>query len=167
MSHQFTWYALTEDFSIIQEKLRQIEPFVMFYSRSPTAAPRTASALDFKDESGIYLYYYLARDTDASAVMTRYVAAQGCWVIDGDRSPVIECIGCFFDNKILRSGRMYYTDGDYDRAGTWVWKSEGFRKWAAAVFRVTKKCLVRKDRDYIGPAAAKWLETSGGKLVSF
>jgi hypothetical protein len=167
MSHQFPYYCLLEDFVMIEAKLRSIEPFLVLYSRSPTAAPRVAPALNFKDGEKPWLFCHLVREVDLPLVITRHVPEQGYWSLDECKSPVIECGGCFFDGKILRIDRMYYTDGDYDRAGTWVWKSEEFRKWAAAVFRVTKKCLVRKGRDYVGPAAAKWLETSGGKLVSF
>jgi hypothetical protein len=166
MSHQFTYYALLDDFAQIEENLRRIEPIVILYDRSPTATPRTASALNFKDGDKGWLYFYLIREVDFGAVTTHYVPEQGYWTIECLPSPVIECDGCFFDGKILRSGRMYYTDGDYDKNGQWVWKSEGFRKWATTAFRAAKKCLRRIDRDYIGPAAGKWLETSGGKLVA-
>lgn len=165
MSHQFTYCALLEDFAEIESKLRAIEPFVILYSRSPTAAPRIAPALDFKDESGTWLFCYLVREADLAAVMTRYVPTQGYWAIEDFHSPVIQCTGCFFDEKILRRGRMYYADGAYDKNGAWVQKSEAFRRWAAAVFRAAKKCLKKLDWRYIGPAAARWLETSGGKLV--
>ena len=166
MGHQVNYYALLGDFAQIEAKLRRIEPLVILYSRSPTAAPRVAHALDLKDESGgMWLSYYLVREVDIPAVITTHVPTQGYWGIDVFRSPVIECGGCFFDGKILRRDRMYYIDGDYDQNGIWVEKSEAFRRWAAAVFRATKKCLKKLDWRYIGPEAARWLETSGGKLV--
>ncbi len=165
MSHQFTYSALLEDFAEIEARLRRIEPFIILYSRSPTAAPRTASALNFKDGEKMSLFFYLVRKEDLAAVVTRYVDTQDHWTVQCLPSPVIQSDGCFFDGKILRRTRMYYTDGSYDQSGTWVQKSEGFRKWAAAVFRATKKCLRRMDGEYIGPAAARWLENSGGKLV--
>jgi hypothetical protein len=167
MSHQFTYYALPEDFVAIESRLGELAPFAPLYDRSPTAIPRAASSLNFRDGSERWLFFYLVREVDLVSVITKYVDTQRYWTIECLPSPVVQCTGCFFDGKILRSGRMYYTDGDYDRGGTWVWKSDAFRQWAATVFRATKKCLVRKGRDYIGPAAAKWLETSGGKLVSF
>lgn len=165
MSHQFTYSALLEDFAEIEARLRRIEPLFILYSRSPTAAPRMASALNFKDGEKTWLFFYLVREVDLASVVMDYVPAQRYWTVEILPSPVIESDGCFFDGKILRRTRMYYTDGDYDKSGTWVQKSEGFRKWAAAVFRATKKCLRRIDGEYIGPAAARWLETSGGKLV--
>lgn len=165
MGHQVNYYALYEDFARIESKLRSIEPMVILHSRSPTATPRIVPALNFRDEKGIWLFCHLVREADLHAVMTEYVSAQGYWTIDVLRSPVIECDGCFFDGKILRRGRMYYTDGDYDANRTWVEKPEGFRRWASAILRATKKCIQKLGSRYIGPEAAKWLETSGGKLV--
>lgn len=165
MGHQVNYYALLGDFAEIEAKIRRIEPLVILYDQSPTAAPRVAPALDFKDDSGVWLFCYLVRELDLAAVMTKHIPNRGYWLIDDHHSPVIECRGCFFDGRILRRSRMYYIDGDYDQNGIWVEKSEGFRRWAAAVFRATKKCLRRMDGEYIGPAAARWLETSGGKLV--
>ncbi len=145
MSHQFTYSALLEDFAEIEASLRRIEPFFILYDESLTATPRVASALNFKDGEKTWLFFYLVREEDFAAVVTRYVDTQDYWTVQCLPSPVIECDGCFFDGKVLRRTRMYYTDGDYDQSGVWVQKSEGFRKWAAAVFRATKKCLRRMD----------------------
>lgn len=165
MGHQVNYYALAGDFAEIESRIRRIAPLVVLYSRSPTATPRVAPALDFKDEKGMWLFCYLVREVDLPAVKTDYIHTQGYWTIEDYHSSVIQCVGCFFDGMILRSGRMYYIDGEYDANGTWVQKPESFRQWAAAVFRATKKCLRKLNGDYIGQEAAKWLETSGGKLV--
>ncbi len=167
MGHQVNYHALLEDFAEIEAKIRRIEPLVILYDQSPTAAPQVAPALDFKNESGVWLFCYLVREVDMAAVMTKHIPTQGYWLIEDHHSPVIECSGCFFDGNVLRRGRMYYTDGDYDKSGTWAEKPEAFRKWAAAVLRVTKKYLDKLPGGaYIGPAAARWLATSGGKLVA-
>ena len=165
MGHQVNFYALLEDYAQIEAEIRLIEPLVILYDRSPVAAPRVAPALQLKDETGMWLFYYLVREVDLAAVITKPVGGQDYWTIEDFQSPVIKLSGSFFDGKILRRGRFYYMAGAYDTAGRWVERSEGFRKWAAAVFRATKKCLRRMDGEYIGPAAARWLETSGGKLV--
>ena len=165
MGHQINFYALLEDYAQIEARIRLIEPLVILYDRSPTAAPRVAPALQLKDETGVWLFYYLVREVDLAAVITQPVRGQDYWTIEDFRSPVIKLSASFFDGKILRCGRFYYIDGDYDQNGIWVEKSEAFRRWAAAVFRATKKCLKKLDWRYIGPEAARWLETSGGKLV--
>ena len=86
--------------------------------------------------------------------------------MDVIRSPVVEFNSCYFDDTVLRRGRVYYVDGFHDDKGHWVEKSAGFRTWAKAVLNSVKKTLMKHGSDYIGLEAAAWVKSGGGKLVT-
>ena len=71
--------------------------------------------------------------------MTRHVPAQGYWTIDVLRSPVREFNRCYYDGKMLRRRRLDYVDGFYGADDQWQIKADGFRSWARAVLRKTKR----------------------------
>ncbi len=166
MGHQVSFYILPDDIAEIESAIGQLEPMRVLHSRSPSRDPRVLPSCHFYDEDAghPWLSYYLVRECDLGDVVTRYVSAQGYWSIDSLRSPVMEFSSCYFDGEIIRRGRLYYVDGFYDEEA-WIEKSEGFRHWAKAVLRVTKKRLERHDSDYVGRAASEWVDREGGRLV--
>lgn len=165
MGHQVNFFAAPADIEQLQQRIGEIQPLCILHRRSPTAQPRVLDRLRFEEDGGTLLFYGLVRACDLSQVVTRLVPAQGYWTVDVSRSPVVELTSCYFDGKILRRGRVYHVDGCYGDDAEWVRKPEGFRTWAAAVLRETKKCLTRDGSDYIGPAAAELVARSAIELV--
>jgi hypothetical protein len=121
-------------------------------------------SLNVGEDGQPWLFCHLVRESELVDVVTRHVPAQGYWIVDVVKSPVIEFNGCYFNGKILRRGRVYYVDGFYGADNTWVEKSEAFRLWAAGVLKTIKKVLKKNGSEYIGETALAWLERENGKL---
>lgn len=166
MGHQVNFYATPADIAELERSIGRMEPMVIVHSRSPTAEPRVVSSLNVTEEGQRWLFYFLVRKTDLVHVVTEHVPAQGYWAIDILHSPVVEFNSCYFDRKILRRGRVYYVDGFYGENEAWVEKPEGFRTWARAVLKTTRKALKKHETDYLGPDALTWLQRENGKLVT-
>ncbi len=168
MSHQVNYFLTPSDMQAVFERIKKAGPVLVLSWRSPSPSPLVVHEQDLMSETK-WFSFHLVRPDDLPLVVCRHVPTQGYWVVDEQKSSVIEFGGCYFDDKILRRDRMYYTDGDYDANGTWVEKSDEFKKWAKAVFRAAKKgmtCLKHVYSGwYIGPEAQQWVETRGIKLV--
>lgn len=164
MGHQVNFYLDGADTISLEERIRGLGPLAILHSLSPGPEPRVLDGVNFEENGRPWLFLFLVRPEDLPAVKTREVPAQGHWTIDDLRSPVVELNRCFFDGKILRRGRVYYLDGFYV-GQEWQDKPDSFRKWAKAVLATTKKGLKKHESEYIGPGAAAWLASAGGKLV--
>jgi hypothetical protein len=165
VGHQLNFYATPVDIAELEAAIRALEPVVVLHDRSSSAAPQVLPSLRVTQDGEPWLFYYLVREPDLSAVVTRHVPAQGYWTIDSLRSPVLEFHSCYFDRELLRRGRIHYADGFYGVDDVWRDKPEGFRTWAKAVWKAVRKPLRRHGTDYIGRDAATWLQ-GGGKLVT-
>lgn len=165
MGHQVNFYISPTDTVLLERTLRKSFPLVVVHDRSASRAPRVVDSLDVEEDGKPWLYLYLARPDDLDELVMQHVPAQGYWALDVIKSPVIEFNRCFFNDQILRRGRVYYVDGFYGSDKTWVEKSESFRRWARSILSTTKKSLKRHGSDYIGHDALSWLGSSGGKLV--
>ncbi len=168
MSHQVNYFLTLSDFQAVFERIKKAGPVLVLSSRSPSSSPLVVTEQDLMGGTRS-LFFKLVRPEDLPLVITEHVPTQGYWVVDEQKSPVIEFGRCYFDDKILRRNRLYYTDGDYDATGAWIEKSDEFKTWAKAVFRATKKgltCLKHVYSGwYIGSEAQQWVETRGIKLV--
>lgn len=166
MSHQVNFYLTPRDTVALEAEMRRLATYVILCSRSATAQPRVLPALDHEEAGQPWLYFHMVLPEDLPLVSTRHVPAQGYWTIDVIKSPTIEINRCFFDGHVLRRGRLYYVDKFHGPGDGLISKSDIFCRWAKSVFSVTKKFLLRRGTDYIGPDASSWLESSGGKLVA-
>ena len=81
-------------------------------------------------------------------------------------SPVIELMRCNFDGKILRTGRVYFTKGFYDKEGLFVQWPDEFLQLGDKVLKIVKRYCERDKSNgvYVGPHAKEWLD-KGGKIV--
>ena len=166
MGHQVNFYVTPQDRTLLEERLREIGPMLVLHSRSPTSAVRKLETLDFAENGKPWLFFYLVRPEDLSAIITRHVPVQGYWTIDVLKSPVVEFNSCFFNGDKLRRGRVYYIDSYYGEDDVLVQKSESFQAWAKSLFGVVKKSLKKRGADYVGPHAIEWLSSDGGALDS-
>lgn len=167
MGHQINFYITPKDTADIEQKLRSRVPLTILHSRSPSESPRVLDSLNFEENGQPWLSLYLVRPEDLEHVVMHYVSTQGYWTVEVMPSPVIEFDRCFFDHRILRRGRVYYTDGFYNENDIPTAKSGEFKAWAKTVFSTMKKMMKRLEGstfEYIAPDALAWLHASNGEL---
>lgn len=165
MGRQFSIYLTPSDTVALEPVLARIEPVLVLNRYSPTAQPLVMESLEYTYNDRRWLSSYLVRPADLDKVVAYHVVEQGHWLIDELYSPVINISKCFFDGHILRRGRFYYIERYFDENDQLLSKSDEFRAWAKRVFAAVKKSLARKDSDYIGADARRWLESEQGRLV--
>lgn len=124
-------------------------------------------SVDFEENGGKWLFFYLVRPDDLASIQMHEVAKQNYWAIDDLRSPVVEFSSCFFDGVKIRQGRVYFQTRYYAETGQLVTKSESFVKWARCVLAAVKKTLHRDPAsgNYVGPDALTWVEQKDGILL--
>jgi hypothetical protein len=167
MGHQARLILTPRDTAELEHRLRETNVLVI-----PPILPSPDVCLlltmAIADMGGEDLLVYLAHKKDFSELQFRQLEKEEGWTVDLLRSPVVEFIRCFFDETVLRPGRLFYEDGYYGPSGAWLEKSDAFRGWAKALFREIKKNLKwRADLSgYIGPHAEKWLFEKHGRIVA-
>jgi hypothetical protein len=166
VGHQINFYALPKDVLDMEEQVRRFEPIAILHSRSTTSGPRPVASTQLTEDGLEWLFFYLVRKPDIYAVAMEHVPAQRYWTVDVLASPVVELARCHFDGRALRRGRMFYVDRYLSAEGTWVEKPDSFRTWAKKVLGVARKCFRKQGAEYMGREALRWLQESGGKLVS-
>jgi hypothetical protein len=163
MGRQANFWALPEDIEDLLVPIKGLHAVEVVHSRSPSAKPRIVGTLNFVENQHRWLDYFLVRREDLPQVAMEHISAQGYWVVDYVRSPVVEFSSCFFNERVLRRGRVYYNEG-YDEGSEWRLKPEAFRAWAARVVAKTRKQLMRHGTNFLGKRAAVWMKEKGGKL---
>ncbi len=168
MSHQLNYFLSPSDMSLMFNRIKNVRRVLILNMQFPNSTPVIMTEQDVFNERK-WPSFGLVRPEDLPLLITKHIPTQGYWLVDEHKSPIIKFGRCYFDDKILRESRLYYTDGDYDANDTWVEKSDEFKKWAKAVFRAAKKgltCLKHVYSGwYIGPEAQQWVDTRGIRLV--
>jgi hypothetical protein len=144
VGHQLSFYATSEDVTNMERAIRTLQPIVVLQSRSGTSSPKVVPHLTYLDEGKPWLFFCLACEVDLTAVITQRVAKQDYWAVDVLRSPVVEFQRGYHDDRSLRPGRVYYTDGLCDLDGTWFEKPAAFRSWAASVLRLIRRSTTKR-----------------------
>ena len=138
----------------------------MFQNTSATPEPVTASTPLLcwtrpKDGVEIARVYCLLAPV-AATIKVNYYPTRSEWLVDEEKSEVIQFCGCGFDGKTLHIGR-FYAQTDM-LIGDTIWpKQEPFLQWVDRVYRTAKKLLnYSKELDaYVGPAAGEWRRQGG------
>jgi len=102
------------------------------------------------------LFLRIARISDISSLVIKYIDTQGYFLIDTLHSPVIEMSKSSFDDnaKKITRGRLFYHPGYFNDNGNWVEKDSEFIFWASQLYK--------KFSSFI-----KFEKSSTGDLVSF
>ena len=156
MSHQINFFLGPNDLIELEARLKKVDAPVVLHSRAPTNKPRVLDTINFTEDGKQWLFLYLVRSEDLTALRMKEVAAQKYWTIDTFISPIVELNSCYYDGKILRRGRLYYMDGYYDQE-QWVEKSDDFRTWAKRLLAAARKTLVfdKELGAHVGPEASE------------
>lgn len=165
MGHQLNFFLTPRDTAGLESRLREIGPLVVLHKQAPTSQPRVLPNIECVDSGRRWLYFCLVRPDDLPSVVMRHVPAQGYWTVDELRSPAIELTACYFDDRILRRGRLYYVDKYYGTDGAQVKKPDDFLAWAKAVLAATRKHLIRVGSDYAGAEALEWRDAQRELVV--
>ncbi len=100
------------------QAVAKLEPLYILHSRSASREPRVVESLDLSEAGQRWLYFYLVRADDLAAVVMQHVPAQGYWIVDELRSPIVECEVTYVDDTVMRGGRLHYVDGYYGSTAT-------------------------------------------------
>ena len=172
MGHQVNFFVLPADLPVIERAIRSSGDVCFLEDRTPTERPVVLDTLAFdKAEMGHRQFRaYIARESALPAVQTKFIAAQGYWLIDAAVSPVIEFDRCFFDGHVLRRGRAYFATDLRFRPEL---PDPDFVKWGDRIMSRIKKTLLRAPEVpssiYVSAAALEWIRhnhavTDGGAL---
>jgi hypothetical protein len=165
MGRQFRIYLLPSDVARLVEILRHDVGLRLLASRSPRPEPIETESPVQTDSGFTRVDCLLAPDYAISAKLD-HLAKQNFWSVNTLFSEVVEFSGCHFNEKTLKSGRLFYDKGFY-RDEQWQEKSPRFLKWAEIVFKTAKKSIKRVPSldAYIGEDAERW-HSAGGLLVA-
>jgi hypothetical protein len=139
MGHQVNFFLTPADMSSLVKQLRSLGELLILSGRSHEAAPKIVDDVNYVDRDGNRWGCCLAQPDLLSQVVMRHVPAQHYWSVHESVSPVIELSQCFFDDRILREGRIYYNDGFYGPDDQWQNKPAAFRSWAKSIFAKTRR----------------------------
>jgi len=165
MSPQINFYLMPNDILEIEEYIKK-SGLLIIKDDSPTAQLCMLNSLTENDD----LKKLLFLPKHEGKVVTWYVESQKFYAIDILFSPVIEFFHPYYDfaEKIMRTGRFYYTKGYYDANGVWVEKDAVFLKAADDLWRWFKKHFKNTKLMpplWVTPRVADWVQNEGGKLL--
>lgn len=157
MGYQIRFYLSDSDTARLEELLLLPEPVAILVDRTPGPSPRILESTDLLKKGHRWYFFYLARKAELDSLRMKEVPTQGYWVVEEMLSPVIEFSRCVVTDDVIKEGRLYYTDSDYDRSGNLIVKSPEFREWAKKLLSAVRRSL-KYDKElfaYVGKEAAE------------
>ena len=131
---------------------------------------KKVGSADFNQKNWVSTYWVMESQLDQ--VILEFVEKQNYYLIDDLRSPVIECIRCYWDveKNTLRRGRLYFKEGYWNDNKEWVRKNEAFLNWANLLFKRFRKVFKRSKlegfrSDLISPDVENWVLKENGRLI--
>lgn len=167
MGRQVNFYLTSVDLDELMRSITKCGDFVALDSRPLYSRPRILPSVELDERGDPNRYSYLTRSEFLTSVKTYKVEHQDYWHIDDGYSPVIELIGCFSDERVLKRGRLYFIDHYFDEDGRKVMKSDAFLHWATCVLGIARRTLKRDPAHsalYIGPNALSRVREGSLKL---
>ncbi len=162
MGRQVRFFLTPTDVAWLVDQLRALGELRVLHTPAREPVPRAVDGLEPRGEGSRDLH--LVQPGLVDQVVMTHIPAQQHWVVDEQRSPVIELSPGGFDGTVLREGRLYYVDGFYGPGELWQDKPESFRTWARSVLARTRKLLKRRGDWYIGPDTEQWHARGAGEL---
>ena len=166
MGHQLNYFMMPEDTRLLEKTLREKSSVLFLASKSSEAKPVQLPDLEIAEFGKTWLRALLVPPEALASVLMKHVPQQGYWLVDSDRSPVIEMDRCHHDGKALGEGRLYYQRKFLDQ-GQWVEKPAAFQAWARKIFALTRKTLqwLPEKSYYVGPHALAAQQQGRVKLM--
>jgi hypothetical protein len=156
MGKQFRFYLCDEDLTdLFNKSLSGVSIALLKNKIEDNESGEIESLLGFL--GGIYgIQIYMTSEGLLSDVSYKQIKNTNISYINVANENVVELIRCFYDEKVFRSGRMYYVD-NYLSDGIKIKKPENFINWVKDIFKRVKKSLIfEKSIDaYFGEKAYK------------
>lgn len=166
MGRQVNFYMLANDLARFEEWLQSNNEVFFINSRLSTPEIQPLQTLAISKMGETPLMVYLARKSELSDLVIKVVSNQNYWKIDILRSPAVELMRCYYNENMVRRGRLYFQTGYYDSDGHWIEKPKEFLDWANSLLRWIRNHY-QKDPEidfYVGPSAREWISQKGGQL---
>lgn len=155
MGHQVNYFMLGEDTQEFEEMLKArgdvaFVPYVFLEN-----AVKTVPTLNIMEAGRPEFMLWLARHIDIPQITLQFVPQQLYWLVDEERSPVVQLHKSIIKGQTILRGRLYFYTGYYDRDGRWVAKPDDFIRWADGLIRWIRRHYVvdPKTKFYVGPHA--------------
>jgi hypothetical protein len=167
VGHQVNFFVMPAELSDLEAAIRTTGDVCFLGEESPTAQPVELGALVPASVTVPPRFKYLIlRRQELLGVSTRFVAAQGYWLIEATRSPVIEFSPCRFTGSTLTRGRAYFSSDLRFRPEP---PDPDFVRWGDRVLTRIKKKLTRRQEFapwlYFGASALQWVQDSGATMT--
>jgi hypothetical protein len=168
MGKQVNFYMLADDLAEFEEFIRSKENVLLVKDRFSAPEIQTLDTLTIPEMGKTPLSLLLVREKDLEKVVIKSVVGK-YWTIDELRSPAVELMRSYHDERIARRGRLYFQPGFYDKNDNWVDKPPEFIKWADSLLRWIRRNYHSDPRVpraglYIGPSAWQWFSEGKGIL---
>ncbi len=172
MGRQVCIRTLPGDLGWLEGELRERGAlFVAYRHRGPELETRSTISWEGNPDPIIWL----ARDEDLASVRLRHVEAQGYWVVDQLRSPVVELSRRMAVTAGALSvegpaqGRLFYELGCFGEDGRPVAFSEDFVEWAQGIFKAVRRQFTRDPGAdcYDGAQAHDWFASHPQSTVAY
>jgi len=155
MGRQVRFYMDEEDERRFLEFLWTTGDVVVLpYSSRQAKFPELTELPGFSSEQFDFFLWLFNRNV-SSKLVTEYVPQQEYFVIDREKSSVVEFSRTILDQNIIRPGRLWVEFKYLDPEGNWESKEPGFKKWYEIVAKWIRKNYSHEiDPDfYFGPGA--------------
>ena len=171
MGRQVNFFVMPADLPELEAAIRSTGEVCFLADESPAAQPVELGTITSEQATErSHFHCYIVQRQEISAVSTRFSEAQGCWLIEPARSPVIEFAPGRFSGPALSRGRAYFASDLRFRPEL---PDPDFVRWGDRVLRLKKKLTRRPELAppwlYFGASALEWIHdnratVSGGSF---
>ena len=168
VGHQVDFFVMPADLPDLEAAIRGTGDVCFLGGRSLTARPVELDTIAPGPATGPQrLTCFIVQREEFPAVSTRFISAQGHWLIDDTASPVIEFSPGRFTGSELTRGRAYFASDLRFRPEL---PSPDFTRWGDKVLARIKKKLTRRPEFapqwlYFGASALQWIQDSGAVIT--
>jgi len=168
-SKQVNFFLFPDDILVAEDFLKNQCNAVFLADPANVNDLRIVETLAFIKDGETFSTKSIARQDYLDRVHLEYIKEQDYWLVDRNKSEVIEFSPSFFDDSnALKRGRFYTRTKYYDNE-EWKGRDPEFIKWSDKIYRWFKKTFVIspiKDWSgwYMSPAVIDWVR-QGGKLT--
>ncbi len=166
MSKQINFFMSLNTQTNLLNKISSKNEIILIKRKFSTELPEVFEIIDLQKILKNEYTIYICRMIDFSSIITKYYKTHDGWLIDIDRSPVIEFSASRLLDNFHTRGRFYVIDKYFSPDGRIIEKSQEFKKWVQYVFGVFRRHLKYDESsfDYYDSDVKRWIEMSEAKL---
>jgi hypothetical protein len=166
-SRQVNFYVHPEEQEWLEERLEGAGQFTIVRGLDESGRAKLSSTTVIKEFGKEDLKIYLVRPEDVDRICSVGAPNRVERFVDDLRSPVVEFSRCYFDERVLRRGRLYMVDSYYDDFDRLTKKPADFVAWGRKLIDVVRNSLERRsDGDYVSGRAREVESKAGVRLTA-